>query len=134
MAGRIKRPCARPGCGVLVTGGYCERCKPHTAAMLTERARPTATARGYGRPWQKTSAARLKKHPLCVDPFKAHGGIPEPATVTDHIVAHKGDMRLFWDPKNWQSLCRACNSRKAALEEGGFGNRVTIEGVFRVVP
>jgi 5-methylcytosine-specific restriction protein A len=44
-----------------------------------------------------------------------------PATVTDHIEAHKGDMKLFWDPDNWQSLCTGCNSYKAALEEGGFG-------------
>jgi 5-methylcytosine-specific restriction protein A len=64
----------------------------------------------------------LDKHPLCADPFKVHLEIPEPATVTDHIVAHKGDRRLFWDSKNWQSLCRACNSRKAAEQEGAFGN------------
>lgn len=27
------------------------------------------------------------------------------ATVTDHIVAHRGNPILFWDPDNWQSLC-----------------------------
>jgi 5-methylcytosine-specific restriction protein A len=48
--------------------------------------------------------------------------------MTDHIVAHKGDMRLFWDPKNWQSLCGPCNSRKAALEEGGFGRPIRWAG------
>lgn len=32
-------------------------------------------------------------------------------------------MRLFWDPKNHQSLCDGCNSYKAAKEEGGFGRR-----------
>jgi len=32
-------------------------------------------------------------------------------------------MRLFWDESNHQSLCIGCNSYKAALLEGGFGNQ-----------
>jgi len=134
MAGRIKRPCAAPGCSALVVKGYCDRCKDKAPARQAERARPNAWSRLYTRAWQKMSAARLIKHPLCVDPYGLHAGVPEPATVTDHIVAHKGDRKLFWDSKNWQSLCRPCNSRKAALEEGGFGNRVVIDCVFEVVP
>ncbi len=43
------------------------------------------------------------------------------ATEVDHIIPHKGDMSLFWDPSNWQSLCHACHSRKTAREDGGFG-------------
>lgn len=31
-------------------------------------------------------------------------------------------MSLFWEPSNHQSLCIGCNSYKAALLEGGFGN------------
>lgn len=31
-------------------------------------------------------------------------------------------MVLFWAEKNHQSLCRGCNSCKAAKYEGGFGN------------
>lgn len=45
------------------------------------------------------------------------------ANCVDHIVPHKGDQVLFWDKKNWQSSCTPCNSKKAAAEEGGFGNR-----------
>lgn len=41
----------------------------------------------------------------------------------DHIVPHKGDMTLFWDRNNWQSLCSACHKRKTVLEDGGFGAR-----------
>jgi 5-methylcytosine-specific restriction endonuclease McrA len=40
----------------------------------------------------------------------------------DHIVPHKGDERLFWEPTNHQPLCLPCNSAKAVREEGGFGN------------
>lgn len=25
--------------------------------------------------------------------------------VVDHVIAHKGDQRLFWDRSNWQVLC-----------------------------
>ncbi|CAN7509406.1 HNH endonuclease signature motif containing protein [Pararhizobium sp. LjRoot238] len=25
--------------------------------------------------------------------------------VVDHVIQHKGDQRLFWDPTNWQPLC-----------------------------
>ncbi|WP_196941894.1 hypothetical protein [Pseudooceanicola algae] len=25
--------------------------------------------------------------------------------MTDHIVPHKGDQRLFWDKNNWQPCC-----------------------------
>jgi 5-methylcytosine-specific restriction enzyme A len=118
----IKKPCAQPGCSSLVLRGYCDRCAPkHNTALIAERARPSAAARGYGRRWQKTSAARLDKHPWCVDPYKVHKLFPEPATVTDHVIPHKGNMTLFWDPTNWQSLCDRCHNTKTAFEDGGFG-------------
>ena len=44
------------------------------------------------------------------------------ANCVDHDRAHKGDMRLFWDRSNWVARNIACNSRKAARFEGGFGN------------
>lgn len=44
------------------------------------------------------------------------------AECVDHIIAHRGDMALFWDESNWQSLCLHHNSVKAAKEEGAFGN------------
>ncbi|WP_338153338.1 hypothetical protein [Pseudophaeobacter leonis] len=32
-------------------------------------------------------------------------------------MAHRGDMRLFWDRSNWQPLCTSChNRRKQQLE------------------
>jgi 5-methylcytosine-specific restriction protein A len=116
----MKRPCGRPGCPNVVVSGYCDACRPASPAAAAERERGSASARGYGRAWQKYSAARLAMHPLCVDPFKRHS-MPVAAECTDHIIAHKGDMKLFWDPANHQSLCHGCNSFKAALVEGGFG-------------
>lgn len=41
--------------------------------------------------------------------------------MVDHIAAPKGDMKLFWDRKNWQPYNGLCNRRKAVKSEGGFG-------------
>jgi 5-methylcytosine-specific restriction endonuclease McrA len=42
------------------------------------------------------------------------------ATCTDHIRAIRDGGAVF-DPANHQSLCGACNRRKAIAYEGGFG-------------
>lgn len=69
----------------------------------TERARGSAHARGYDRRWGKASRAFLDKHQLC--PACKVMGITALATVTDHIIPHKGDKALFWSRKNWQPAC-----------------------------
>jgi len=81
--------------------------------------RPSSAGRGYGVRWQKYSRAFIKKHPLCEICLKR--GITTAARCVDHIRPHKGDMKLFWEKSNHQSACIPCNSRKAAMEEGGFG-------------
>lgn len=37
--------------------------------------------------------------------------------VADHIVPHKGNARLFWDPNNIQTLCKPCHDRDKQREE-----------------
>lgn len=95
----------------------------------------SSTARGYGYKWQQARAAYLVKHPFCVYCLREAGisysqdvvsvgmecmtkgmGLPY-AQVVDHIVAHKGDMTLFWDSNNWQSLCSTHHSRDKQREE-----------------
>jgi 5-methylcytosine-specific restriction protein A len=83
--------------------------------------RKSSTERGYGYRWQRTSKGYLAEHQLCVDPGNRHPDEVRLATQTDHIVPHRGDMKLFWDPKNWQGLCDSCHSYKTAVEDGGFG-------------
>lgn len=118
MPWAIKVPCR--GCGRPVVKGYCDSC---TDAGKGKVVRQTSAQRGYGHRWRKQSKAFLDDHPLCAGyPIGAHGERAVTAECVDHIVAHKGDMDLFWDQDNWQPLCLGCNSRKAATEEGGFGH------------
>jgi 5-methylcytosine-specific restriction protein A len=55
--------------------------------------------------WRKASEAfrASPKGALC-GPCKQAGKIVASAAV-DHIVAHNGDIRLFWDRSNWQGVC-----------------------------
>nr|WP_236854405.1 HNH endonuclease [Brucella pseudogrignonensis] len=46
-------------------------------------------------------------------------GDVEPATVCDHRIPHKGDVSLFWNPDNLQSLCKPCHDgTKQRMELG----------------
>lgn len=105
-------PCRHPGCPELVPAGqkYCEKHK----ALHPEAVR-SASARGYGRRWQKASKAFLRAHPLCEECMKQ--GRYTRATVVDHIVPHRGDQKLFWDQGNWQALCKRCHDKKTGRED-----------------
>ena len=85
--------------------------------------RGSSAARGYGAKWRKYRRVFLLKNPVCVDPLGEHPSIVVAANVVDHIIAHKGDKQLFWDPTNHQATCKRCNDVKAARHEGAFGNK-----------
>jgi 5-methylcytosine-specific restriction protein A len=106
-------------CGKLTDSG---RCGEHrvVARREADAARPTARQRGYGARWEKARKAWLAAHPLCAL-CERHGRI-KGAGIVDHIRPHRGDMGLFWDSTNWQSLCKPCHDIKTAREDGGFGN------------
>lgn len=87
--------------------------RPH----LAER-RPSAAKRGYGRRWREYRDWYLNQpeNVMC----RTHG-CTYLASVVDHIIPHRGDEALFWDPANHQPLCKQCHDRKTAREDGGFG-------------
>lgn len=58
---------------------------------------------------------RLMTEPLCR--ACAEQGISTPATEVDHIDPHRGDIAIFMDFENTQSLCRSCHSKKTAKEK-----------------
>jgi 5-methylcytosine-specific restriction enzyme A len=57
----------------------------------------------------------LNANPLCVCCLA--NGIVEPASMVDHVVPHKGNMNVFWNSIDWQSLCDWCHKAiKASVE------------------
>jgi 5-methylcytosine-specific restriction enzyme A len=108
---RAPRICS---CGLKVAHGAVCICRQRRKAEA-DRARPAARQRGYDSRWDKARRTFLRANPWCAC-------CGNRATHVDHIVAHGGDQRLFWNKDNWQPLCQACHSRKTAATDGGFGN------------
>lgn len=71
--------------------------------------------------WHRLRMWQLKREPLCR--FCKHKGIITAADTVDHKIAHKGNMDLFFEWGNLQSLCKSCHSsQKQRLEKSGeFG-------------
>lgn len=79
------------------------------------------------RRWQQARAAFLEEHPLCERCTEA--GRVTAATVVHHRIAHKGDLDLFWDRANWQSLCFPHHDIDAQSEERtGFSKSIGADG------
>ena len=117
------RPCRAPGCGVLTSEGYCpaHKLEPRPSS---DRSAPKPWHRLYKRPeWPRLRAQQLTAEPWCRE--CAAVGLRVPATEVDHIQPHRGDLRLFLDPGNLQSLCHSCHSRKTMQENPEIfgGNR-----------
>lgn len=113
------RPCNKIGCGKLTRDSYCDEHKRDVKKDI-DRYRGNANQRGYGYKWQKARAEYLKLNPLCQHCLTEDKRVT-PALVVDHIIPHKGDMKLFWDTNNWQPLCKLHHDRKTASEAGTFG-------------
>lgn len=65
--------------------------------------------------WTRLRAVVLSEEPVCracLDAGRVTAGVD-----VDHIVPHRGDLRLFWDRENLQALCHACHSEKTARGE-----------------
>lgn len=67
--------------------------------------------------WRKLTKRMLRENPVC--PSCLASGRMEAATETDHVVAHKGDRALFFDPSNMWCLCKQCHAKKTAGERNG---------------
>jgi 5-methylcytosine-specific restriction protein A len=124
MPRRPLKPCAQPGCPALVESG---RCPDHDRKRQYNRDHPrgSSTAQGYGQRWRRARARFLRAHPLCVR--CAREGRTTAATVVDHRAPHRGDPALFWDERNWQSMCKQCHDAKTA-REGRWGRRSIFSG------
>lgn len=107
MPMKPKRPCRYPGCPNLCEKGvYCAEHSEYSS----DRMRGGAAQRGYNAEWRTQRRRFLSAHPLCVECLKENRLTA--ATVVDHIIPHRGDMKLFWDKNNWQPLCAAHHNLK----------------------
>lgn len=110
MPRKPRKPCKHPGCPLLTTSKYCDVHARRNASTV-----PTAADKGYDTRWRKAKKKFLEANPLCVRCIQA--GQLTKAVVVDHIIPHRGDMILFWDESNWQSLCIKCHNRKTRVED-----------------
>ncbi len=92
--------------------------RTHKVKKYYEQDRPSAARRGYGWRWRKALKRYLCANPLCAE--CARRGQVRSAEVVDHIIPHRGDMKLFWDREsNWQGLCVPDHNDKSARERKG---------------
>ena len=113
MPTKPMKPCNHPMCPQLTQERFCA---DHDKLYERERTahRLNSYQRGYTKDWAKARLYFLRRHPLCVHCLK--DGKPNEATEVDHIIPHKGDLKTFWDERNWQALCKPCHSRKTMSE------------------
>jgi 5-methylcytosine-specific restriction enzyme A len=98
---------------------------PRQAEKLHDDWRGTASSRGYGKAWRKARDAHLAQHPLCVCCLA--NGFIEAASLVDHVVPHKGDMKVFWNVDDWQSLCDWCHKAiKAPIEHAWLAGHAPV--------
>lgn len=119
-----RKICSARGCEDLAMPGGSQ-CEEHVVARRLDHADRKAQAKlvAVAREgaefyrtarWKRLRLIHLDAHPLCSDCIGV--GLVVSATDVDHIRPHRGDARLFWDRRNWQSLCHRCHSRKTARE------------------
>lgn len=99
---------------------YGARSEQERKKEFDER-RESAAARGYDAWWRRLRKVVLSEEPLCRECSKI-GRVVASAEV-DHIIPHKGNMKLFRDRKNLQGLCKPCHSRKTATEDSAFARK-----------
>lgn len=65
--------------------------------------------------WRNARASQLADVPLCERCTKL--GRVTAATVVNHRRAHKGNLALFYDPENHESLCKPCHDSERQSQE-----------------
>lgn len=110
MAWKPRRVCS---CGKIISATDLCECQIRRKADADKR-RPNANDRGYDSKWRRESKAflALPENRFCAC------GCGRIADCVDHKIPHRGDMKLFWDRKNWSPLASSpCHaSRKQSLE------------------
>jgi 5-methylcytosine-specific restriction protein A len=125
MPSAAQKICRVPGCGKTF-------CKIHSSAEKQfDKERGSASARGYGRTWQKLAKMVLARDPLCkiaklcvTRAIGRNGAIlllPAPSSVADHVVPKsKGGKDEL---SNLQGACKRCHDHKTRTEDSALARR-----------
>ena len=70
--------------------------------------------------WTKRALYQLRTNPFCA--MCLARGVPEAATVADHVTPHQGDAMAFWCG-DLQSLCYSCHNSRKRMEELQYQGR-----------
>ena len=111
MARQPLRPCRKPGCPAVTRDGWCDAHKPKHQRRESE---DWHWLYGLSVWREELRPAQLLKEPFCR--HCRENSLRVRATVVDHVVPHRGNIALFADPENLQSLCKRCHDRKSMRE------------------
>jgi 5-methylcytosine-specific restriction enzyme A len=75
--------------------------------------------------WRMARKGFLSQHPLCERCQRE--GITKVADVVNHRIPHKGNEQLFWDPGNWEAVCKWHHDSVIQREERS-GRKTVITG------
>jgi 5-methylcytosine-specific restriction protein A len=109
----IKKPCARPGCSVLVIRGYCpahQQQRDSSRWEALDRWRGSSRERGYDRNWERFRKWYLARHPACYDCGRL-------ATEVHHKLKVKDHPELKLVEANCMALCKTCHTKRTARGE-----------------
>ena len=66
--------------------------------------------------WKKLRRDHLREHPCCVMCLD-QGLVTDWPVIVDHKRPHRGNLRLFLDPSNLQTLCKSHHDSTKQWEE-----------------
>lgn len=75
----------------------------------------------HGGAWQGPRPVRQRPDPMghYLLTHRQCARCGEPATLVDHVIPHRGDESLLFNPSNWVASCRRCHS--ACRENASYG-------------
>jgi 5-methylcytosine-specific restriction protein A len=112
MPMRAGRPCAWPGCAIVIRDGrFCDE-HQRRKQKQQDAERGSAAARGYDARWRRLRARYLRRHPLCVECQRFEHTML--ATDVDHIRPRSAGGSD--EESNLQALCHPHHSAKTLRE------------------
>lgn len=80
-----------------------------------------------GQRWRKIAKMHLDSSPLCIPCLKRN--IETPATIVHHKIPHEGNVELFYDMGNLESVCATCHSGVLRIAENhGYSQACGVDG------